>query len=76
MDWTTIDYAGSEIEAVDFLDGVLVKLIEGRKHPFDREAVFCPGYYVQEQKGDMDGPAIRPRKKFPPKFSLQWVQDE
>ena len=56
MEWTTIDYGGTEIQATDFLNGVFVDL-----YP-NGSIIFIPGYYVQEQLGDMDGPALRERK--------------
>ena len=65
MEWTTIDYGGTEITAADFLDGVLVAF--GDIFGF----VFIPGYYVQEETGDMDGPALRPRKKRPQVFGIE-----
>jgi hypothetical protein len=70
-EWTTMYQNGIKIEAIDFLDGVLVKLIEGNMHHVDRHTVFCRGYYVQEQLGDMDGPALRPRKKMDPVYGIQ-----
>ena len=56
MEWTTIDYDGTEISATDFLNGVVV-VIEHMDEP-----IFIPGYYVQEQLGYMDGPDLRERK--------------
>ena len=58
MEWTKIDYDGTEVKATDFLNGVLVKIgVVGGWH-----TVFVPGYYVQEMRGDMDGPSLWPRK--------------
>ena len=63
MEWTTIDYAGTEVEAADFLNGVWVD-VPGRG------LGFVPGYYVQERHGDMAGPAIRPRTKHLPEYRI------
>ena len=60
MDWETINYGGTEIEAIDFLDGVLVNAPGPRGGPW--AITSWPGWYVQEQRGDMDGPALRPRR--------------
>ncbi len=64
MEWTKIDYDGEMLDAVDFLNGVLVAL-EPPSIP-----VFVPGYYVQEQRGDMDGPALWPRNDTSKEFEL------
>ena len=56
MEWITIDYNGTEIWAADFCNGVWVK---EKDHT---GKIFVPGYYVCEPTGDMDGPALRPRK--------------
>ena len=68
MEWVEIDYDGTKIWATDFLDGVLV--ISGD----DEAAVFCPGWYVQEQLGDMDGPALRPREERQKVFGIEIVE--
>ena len=58
MEWTTIDYDGTEISATDFLNGVLVVIPSSAGvHP-----VFIPGYYVKQQEAEMDGPALRERR--------------
>ena len=67
MEWTTIDYGGTGIRATDFLNGVLVNV--------SHDLVFVPGYYVQERLGDMDGPALRPRKTQPQVFNLLAVEN-
>ena len=56
MKWTEIDYDGAELLAKDFLNGVLVVMEDAMGY------IFIPGYYVQEQLGDMDGPALRERQ--------------
>ena len=71
MSWTKIKYGDIEVEAIDFLDGVLVKLIEGRMHHNDRPTVFAPGWRVEPQFGDMDGPAFRRRKVKPPTYRIE-----
>ena len=67
MNWHTIDYNGTMIMATDFLDGVLVD--------YNTQIMFCPGYYVQEQLGDMDGPALRERKIPKSKLGI-WLEEE
>ena len=67
MNWTTIDYDGKKVGARDFLDGVLVRVLLGGEW----QIVFVPGYYVQEQLGDMDGPALRQRKKTHPVYGVE-----
>ena len=64
MEWVTIDYNGTKIQAADFLNGAWVK---EKDHTC---AIFVPGWYVQEQRGDMDGPALRPRKHKAKEFAL------
>ena len=66
MDWVEIDYAGELIRATNFLDGILVR-IPGQE---GSELVAWPGWYVQEQRGDMDGPALRKRKTKAKEFAL------
>ena len=63
MEWTTIDYGGTGIMATDFLNGVLVDI--------NTQILFVPGYYVQEAEGDMDGPALRPRRRRPQVFGIE-----
>jgi hypothetical protein len=63
MEWTTIDHNGTMLMAKDFLNGVLVDI--------NTQILFVPGYYVQEELGDMDGPALRPRKKRPQVFGIE-----
>ena len=58
MEGTKIDYDGTEVKATDFLDGVIVDYAPKAAN----QPVFVPGYYVQEMRGDMDGPALWPRK--------------
>lgn len=70
MEWVKIDYDGEMLDAVDFLDGILVAL-EPPSIP-----VFVSGYYVQEQRGDMDGPALWPRDERAKKFKLQLVEED
>ncbi len=70
MNWTAIDWDGTNLWAIDFLDGVWVKGQDGIG------AVFVPGYYVQEQHGDMDGPALRERPKQPLRLGVELVQTD
>ena len=56
MEWTTIDYGGTEIRATDFLNVVLILMVNDL-------LVFIPGYYVKQQEAEMDGPALRERKR-------------
>jgi len=63
MEWTTIDYGGTGIMATDFLNGVLVDI--------NTQILFIPGYYVQEETGDMDGPALRQRKQPEQVFGIE-----
>jgi hypothetical protein len=67
MEWTTINEGGMKILAMDFLNGVLVKIYRTNHEP-----IFIPGYYVQEKTGDMDGPALRPREKRPQAFGIEF----
>ena len=67
MEWTRIDYGGTTISATDFLNGALVEIGGG--------VTFIPGYYVQQQQGEMDGPALWPRKKAPTEFAIRLVED-
>ena len=69
MEWTEIIYDGTEVEAVDLLDGVVVD-IPGKG------LVFVPGYYVLMQSGDRDVPRLERRKRFSPTFSIRLVEDE
>ena len=68
MEWTKIDYDDTEVYATDFLNGVLVTMGD--------DTVFIPGYYVQEQRGDMDGPALWERPQVTKKFKLQLLEGE
>ena len=74
MEWTTIDYCGTKIRAADFLNGVVVVMAHD-PDCFEGSMIFCPGYYVQEQLGDMNGPSIRKRKDEPKKFVIQIVEE-
>ena len=70
MEWITINYAGVEIQATNFLDGVLVVIPSSAgTHP-----VYCPDWYVQEQRGDMDGPAFHKFKEPKKIFGIQIVE--
>ena len=64
MEWTTIDYNGTDIQAADFLDGVLLRDQRwfGLTH--------IPGYYIQQPTGDMDGPQLRPREEQRGEFEI------
>jgi hypothetical protein len=68
MEWHTIDYNGTKVQAADFLDGVVV-VIEHMDEP-----MYCPGWYVQEARGDMDGPALREREKETKEFAIRLVE--
>ena len=70
MEWVTINYAGVEIQATNFLDGVLIKMFR----PGGFDGTFCPGWYVQERRGDMDGPALRPRPEHPRELEIRLVE--
>ena len=63
MEWTTIDYGGTEIRATDFLNGVLILMVNDL-------LVFIPGYYVKQREAEMDGPALRERKTKAKEFGL------
>ena len=69
MEWVTIDYNGTKIQAADFLNGAWVK---EKDHTC---AIFVPGFYVQEQRGDMYGPAMG-RIKTPKKRLAFWLEEE
>ena len=64
MEWTTIDYGGTEIQAADFLNGVLVR------DPMFFWITHIPGYYIQQPTGDMDGPQLMPRKEHKAEFDI------
>jgi hypothetical protein len=76
MEWTEIDYMGTKIWATDFLDGVLVRTIR----PSDTVEVVMTGcvgwrgWYVQEARGDMDGPALRKREEKEKEFAIRLVK--
>ena len=70
MDWVTINYAGVEIQATNFLDGVLIKMFR----PGGFDGTFCPGWYVQERRGDMNGPALWPREERRKVFGIEIVE--
>ena len=66
--WTEIQYDGMSILAMDFLNGVIARA------PGEFGTVFIPGYQIVEQRGDMDGPALRPRRYAPKEFALKMVE--
>ena len=66
--WTKIQYGGMSILAIDFLNGVIVTA------PGEFGTAFIPGYQIVEQRGDMDGPALRPRRCAPRQFALKMVE--
>ena len=73
MVWVTIDYNGIEMEAANFLDGMLVR------DPLRTSTsgfAYCPGWYIQKPTGDMDGPAFRKRKTKEPAFAVRLVAAE
>ena len=67
MEWVTIDHESTEVEAIDFLDGVLVR------DPLHTGLAFCPGWQVMN-RGDMDGPALRRRKERQKVFGIEIVE--
>ena len=54
MEWTEIDDDGTKMEAMDYLDGVLLR------DPLRTGLAFCQGWQVIN-RGDMDGPQLRER---------------
>ena len=66
--WTEITVSEIPVEATDFLDGVLVR------EPGRFGLAFCPGWRIQQRRGDMDGPALHPREKPPMTFGIQIVE--
>ena len=65
MEWTTIDYGGTIIYAMDFCGGVLItfRLHPETKKPKSKDMHYIPGYYIKERVAEMDGPALRPREE-------------
>ena len=74
MEWTEIDYDGTKIWATDFLDGVLLRSQKPLDNSVVTGSVPWPGWYVQEQRGDMNGPALRPRKERQKVFGIEIVE--
>ena len=67
MEWVTINDDGIEMEAINFLDGALVR------DPLRTGLAFCQGWQVMN-RGDMDGPALRPRKERQKVFGIEIVE--
>ena len=76
MEWTEIDINGTKIWATDFLDGVLLRSQKPLDNSVVTGSVPWPGWYVQKQRGDMDGPALRPRKHRPLKLGIELVETD
>ena len=68
MKWTEIEHDDAKVEAIDFLDGVLVR------DPLRTGLAFCQGWQVIN-RGDMNGPALR-RRKTPKKRLAFWLEEE
>jgi hypothetical protein len=66
MEWTEIDYNGTKIHATDFCDGVLVVVPSSA----GMQPVYIPGWKVQQQEAEMNGPALRRRDKKKQVFNL------
>ena len=64
MEWVTVTYAGVEIRAANFLDGVLARPVG------TLEIISYPGWYIQKPTGDMDGPMFRKRKAKAKEFAI------
>ena len=64
MEWTEITQDGTDIEAADFLNGVLVR------DPRWYGLTHIPGYYIQQPTGDMDGPQLMPGKEHKAEFEI------
>ena len=65
MEWMTVQHEGEEVQAANFLDGVLIR---DAKH---FGTTFAPGWRVEAQAGDMDGPAFRQRPKTHPVYGIE-----
>lgn len=68
-EWTEIRYGGTTVYAMDFLNGVLVKML------LTDPPTFVPGYYVQEKLAYMDGPALRPIMEPAKSFAIR-IEEE
>jgi hypothetical protein len=66
MEWVTVIYYGVEFKATNFLDGILV--LVGPK------MVSYRGWYIQSERGDMDGPAFRKYPEPERVFGIQIVE--
>ena len=67
MEWVTINNDGIEMEAINFLDGALVR------DPSHTAMAFCKGWQVMN-RGDMDGPGLRKRKEHPKELAIRLVE--
>jgi hypothetical protein len=70
MEWTEIDYMGDDVEARDFLDGILVR------DSLLNSSIFVPGWRIEQQRGDMDGPNFRKLEKRFPVYALELREKE
>ena len=71
MDWTEIDHCGTEIEAIDFLDGILMTAAFLRYDP-----VFVPGWCIRHAGGDADAARLVRRSVTAPDYKIRFVLDE
>jgi hypothetical protein len=74
MEWTTIKYEGEKIQAMDFLDGIRVRFFP-HLHPQDDPSIFVPGWRVEQQRGDADGPRLIRRKVTLPTYHIALVPE-
>lgn len=70
MDWIGIKHGDFEAEAIDCLDGILVR------DPMRFGMTYIPGWKVQLQAGDMDAPGLRRRKTTPPTYHVAIVPEK
>ena len=71
MEWTVIDYCGTQIEAMDFLDGVIVTAGVPCFEP-----VFVPGWRIRHAGGDADAARLVRRSVTAPDYKIRFVLDE
>ena len=67
MEWLTVDCEGLTVEAINIniLDGVFVR------DPRQPGIAFVPGWRVEQQAGDTDGPTFREREKKLPVYGIE-----
>ena len=73
MEWETVIYAGVEVQAMNFLDGVIV-CIDNEQTQAGGDVFAYPGWYVQKQRGDMDGPALWRREEKAKELAIRMVE--